>query len=853
MAAALLLVLVFAALCLCVGGAGSTDTVSAGRPLAGGDARLVSNNRKFALGFFQSQQASEEFGGSKWYLGIWFSAVPDLTTVWVANGANPILDGASPELAISADGDLAVFNRANATITWSTKSANGSGSTANDTSAVLLNSGNLVLLDASNHSGQPRILWQSFDHPTDTLLPSAKLGRDKLTGLNRRLVSNKTPAGPPSPGAYCYEVDSATPQLVLKLCDSSATYWATGSWNGKYFAAIPELSGNVPTFQLAFVDNGREEYLQYNVTDEAVVTRNIIDAAGQNKHQVWLDASRGWLTLYATPKGQCDVYGVCGPNTVCAYSLRPLCSCMKGFSVWSPEDWAQGDRSGGCVSRNASLSNIRDTQLDCNSTSALRRGNTSVTASGSGDKFFSMTDVSLPDKAQRIQAAESMAECSEACLSNCSCFAYAYAGQGCLVWTDRLLNAKLGQSNGGTTAASDGETLYLRLAASEMTRSARSNRRRRAIIGVAIAAGTAAAAAVLVMVALMMRRSRTNNVVQDGGLVAFRYRDLRSATKNFSEKIGEGGFGSVFKGQLRDTDIAVKRLDGSFQGEKQFRAGVSSIGVVRHVNLVKLIGFCCDGDGRFLVYEHMPNRSLNIHLFGQSDGGGGVFLDWSTRYQIAVGVARGLAYLHEGCRDRIIHCDVKPQNILLDVSLRPKIADFGMAKFVGRDFSRALTTMRGTMGYLAPEWISGTPITPKVDVYSYGMVLLELVSGRRNSSGGSWTWTTHADDGQVVDYFPVRASRKLAAGEVRSLLDESLCGEAELKEVERACKVACWCIQEDEAVRPAMGQVVQILEGVLDRECPRCQGCSRPSSPGGRAPSTRPFSDTIQRVRHCRL
>ena len=160
--------------------------------------------------------------------------------------------------------------------------------------------------------------------------------------------------------------------------------------------------------------------------------------------------------------------------------------------------------------------------------------------------------------------------------------------------------------------------------------------------------------------------------------MAFRYRDLRSATKNFSDKIGQGGFGSVFKGQLRErdgaaaTNIAVKRLDGSFQGEKQFRAEVSSIGVVRHVNLVELIGFCCHGDGRFLVYEHMTNRSLDIHLFsrdnheGSSSAGGALFLDWSARYRIAVGVARGLAYLHEGCRDRIIHCDVKPQNILLD-------------------------------------------------------------------------------------------------------------------------------------------------------------------------------------------
>uniref|UniRef100_A0ACD5VNQ7 Uncharacterized protein n=1 Tax=Avena sativa TaxID=4498 RepID=A0ACD5VNQ7_AVESA len=786
-------------------GAATTDTVSAGRPLSGGDARLVSNNGKFSLGFFQAR------AGSDWYLGIWFSAVPDLTTVWVANAANPVMDGAaSPDLAISADGgDLTVFNRADGTITWSTNYSS-EGRTTNAT-AVILNSGNLVLLDSSDQ--QPRILWQSFDHPTDTLIPSAKLGRDERTGLNRRLVSNKTPAGPPSPGAYCYEVDAAAPQLVLRLCDSATTYWTSGVWNGQYFADIPELSGNVPGFKLAFVYDSREEYLQYNVTDEAVVTRSIIDASGQNRHQVWLDADRGWTTLYATPKEECDVYGTCGPNTVCSYSMLPLCGCIKGFSVRSPEDWEQGDHTAGCV---------RDTPLNCTTASS----NTSA-ADYSGDKFYAMTAVSLPDKAQSVQAAAgSLAECAQACLNNCSCSAYSYGGQGCLVWTDALLNAKVQQTNGGTAS---GETLYLRLAASEMTSSVGSHRRR-VILGAAIG-GAIVAAAVLVIAALMVRNSRRRTKAKygvqggaGGGLMAFRYRDLRSATKNFSEKIGQGGFGSVFKGQLGERgtaaaiDIAVKRLDGSFQGEKQFRAEVSSIGVVRHVNLVKLVGFCCDGDGRFLIYEHVPNRSLDIHLFPRSSHDANVlFLDWSARYRIAVGVARGLAYLHEGCRDRIIHCDVKPQNILLDASLRPKIADFGMAKFVGRDFSRVLTTMRGTIGYLAPEWISGTPITPKVDVYSYGMVLLELVSGTRNAGGGSWTDTsTDSGSGGHAEYFPVRASRKLLEGDVRSLLDERLRGEADLKEVERTCKVAFWCIQDAEADRPAMGQVVQILEGVLD-------------------------------------
>jgi serine/threonine protein kinase len=147
------------------------------------------------------------------------------------------------------------------------------------------------------------------------------------------------------------------------------------------------------------------------------------------------------------------------------------------------------------------------------------------------------------------------------------------------------------------------------------------------------------------------------------GIIAFRYNELQRATKKFTDKLGAGSFGSVFKGFINDSNtIAVKRLDGAYQGEKQFRAEVSSIGAIQHINLVKLVGFCCEDDKRLLVYEYMSNHSLDVHLFRSNS----TVLSWAARYQIALGVARGLAYLHESCRDCIIHCDIKPENILLD-------------------------------------------------------------------------------------------------------------------------------------------------------------------------------------------
>ncbi|VVA37661.1 PREDICTED: G-type lectin S-receptor [Prunus dulcis] len=283
------------------------------------------------------------------------------------------------------------------------------------------------------------------------------------------------------------------------------------------------------------------------------------------------------------------------------------------------------------------------------------------------------------------------------------------------------------------------------------------------------------------------------------------YRDLRRATKNFSEKLGEGAFGSVFKGVLPDsTAIAVKELKSLNQGEKQFRNEVRTIGSIQHINLVRLWGFCAEASKRILVYDYMPNGSLQSLLFQKNP----IILDWKARYNIAIGTARGLAYLHEDCRERIIHCDIKPENILLDAEYSPKLGDFGLAKLIGRQNSRVLTTMRGTVGYLAPEWFSGEAITPKADVFSYGMLLIEIISGRRNRQG--------LDEG-LESFFPIQVTNIVTKGEdVVTLLDYKLEGQADKDELTRACKVACWCIQDDEKDRPKMREVVQILQGVSD-------------------------------------
>ncbi|OEL37875.1 G-type lectin S-receptor-like serine/threonine-protein kinase [Dichanthelium oligosanthes] len=759
----------------------TTDTISADQQALTIHDKLVSQNGRYALGFFEAGSNSSQ-NTSNWYLGIWFNSVSKFTPAWVANRDDPMNNSASLELKISCDGNLVIINRFTNSLIWSTKT----NTTTNGTIVMLLNNGNLVLSHTSNLSD---ILWQSFDYPTDTLFPGAKFGWDKVTGLNRRLVSRKNLISPAS-GAYCDELDpSGVNQIILAplSMNSSAPYWSSGVWNGQYFGSMPEMLSQ--GYNRSFVDNAREKYYTFELSHETLVMHHVMDISGQVKTFIWVEALQDWDQIDARPKAQCDVYATCGPFAVCNDDTVPHCTCVKGFTIRSPEDWELDNRRGGCV---------RNTAIDC-----IKNGSTS----SSTDKFYSMPCVSLSQSAQEIEAT-TMAECSQVCLDYCSCTAYSFSNNRCSIWHEELVNIR--QLLCSSNINSNGETLYLRLAAKEVQSSGRN--RRGFVIGVATSISIVASGLFVFFILITIWRSNRksfgrilNSARCSNGIIAFRYNDLQHATKNFSDKLGEGGFGSVFKGFINDSiAIAVKSLDCAHQGEKQFRAEVSSIGIIQHINLVKLVGFCCEGVKRLLVYEHMPNLSLDIHLFQSHTA----VLKWSTRYQIALGVARGLAYLHENCRDCIIHCDIKPENILLDDSFVPKIADFGMAKFLGRDFSRVLITIRGTIGYLAPEWISGVAITPKVDVYAYGMVLLEILSGRRNACVSCSCGSNHDV------YYPVHVANKILEEDVMTLVDHRL-NDVNSTEVEIVCKLACWCIQDDESDRPTMGEVVKILEGLL--------------------------------------
>uniref|UniRef100_A0A803QX59 Protein kinase domain-containing protein n=1 Tax=Cannabis sativa TaxID=3483 RepID=A0A803QX59_CANSA len=285
--------------------------------------------------------------------------------------------------------------------------------------------------------------------------------------------------------------------------------------------------------------------------------------------------------------------------------------------------------------------------------------------------------------------------------------------------------------------------------------------------------------------------------------LTFGYAELRMATNDFnsSNKLGEGGFGPVYKGTLEDGRvIAVKQLSvTSHQGKSQFVAEIATISAVQHRNLVKLYGCCIEGVTKLIVYEYMENHSLDQALFGTQS----LNLNWSTRFNICLGIAKGLAYLHEESRIRIVHRDVKCSNILLDSDLIPKISDFGLAKLYDDKLTHISSRVAGTIGYLAPEYAMLGHLTEKTDVYAFGVVALEILTGRPNSDPSlgeeksyllEWAWNLYEEDREM------------------ELIDSKL-SEFINEEARRIIQVAFLCTRTSPTARPSMSEVVALLSG----------------------------------------
>lgn len=610
----------------------------------------------------------------------------------------------------------------------------------------------------------------------------------------------------------------------IELVHNGTTpYWTTGNWTGESFVNVPEMT--VPYIYRFYFDDPFTKTASFGLSEvtpeiglRPPLTRFCIDFTGELRQYTWSQQTEYWNMFWARPESRCRVYGLCGPNGLCYEdsSLLPLkaCGCPAGFGPSDEFGWAGGDFSGGC-----------------------RR----VGGEGCDEKRdgFEVVGIVTFDGATTtsFQGVGSRGDCEKDCLANCSCVGVIYNGKtnSCKNLFGSLVNLR----NLSSDSIIDDGVLYLRVGKSGL---GKKNQLMHKVVLIVIIVGLVAVLAAMCLVLLILRRAVRKRMKEEeeAALAAthlrvFSYKELHGATRGFSEKLGHGGFGTVFLGTLPDSShIAVKCLERPGNGgEKEFRAEVCTIGNVQHVNLVRLRGFCSEKSHRQLVYDYMPNGPLSGYL--KRDG---MNMSWDVRFRVAMGTARALAYLHEECRDCILHCDIKPENILLDQDYTAKVSDFGLAKLIGRDFSRVLATMRGTWGYVAPEWISGVAITTKADVYSYGMTMLELIGGRRNveapppsppNGGGGGGGKNHlspsppnvgGSDGSIGGgdkwFFPPWAARQIIEGKVAEVVDPRLGVAYDRAEAERVGMVAVWCIQDEEMARPSMGMVVKMLEGVMD-------------------------------------
>ncbi|KAG0451238.1 hypothetical protein HPP92_026538 [Vanilla planifolia] len=762
------------------------------QPLTDGHT-LSSPSATFQLGFFSPGNSTNR------YAGIWQGEFSPSNVVWVANRDAPISDSTG-SISVAGDGNLVIVDGRNRVL-WSSKVPQFP---SNDSVAELTDFGDLVL----NNTGVTA--WESFAHPTETYLAGMKVSYRLGPNSSQVLSSWKSPDDP-SLGNFTLGVD---PSSQLFIWDSDRPRWRSGEWNGQVFIGIPGMM-----FLAAYgftLSNFIQGNSVYYYTEHNSAHRWVLTPAGTLKHLMYSKNSNSWLDLWEAPITECEKYNKCGSFGSCSNGMSPICSCLKGFVPRSSIEWSRGNWSGGC---------LRRTPLQCGS-------NVMVSGGSKSDQFYLMEGVKLPDLAEKITQREvvNVSACGEVCIRNCSCKAYSFVDAiGCMIWVVDLVDVNV--------FSSDGNDLFLRLAASEFGEGEEKKTLAVYIIVLIVLAAVCSLGCISFLLCKCRRRkegfhwnrgsteesTEFDDVIemQDKGndtesheLPLFSFTAIMSATGGFSEAnfLGKGGFGSVYKGKLPGgQEIAVKRLSrGSRQGLEEFKNEVILIAKLQHRNLVRLLGFCTEKEDQMLVYEYMPNKSLDAFLFGNSKKG---VLDWETRYSIIEGIARGLLYLHRDSRLRVIHRDLKASNILLDQEMNPKISDFGLARIFRNDNNETVTNrVVGTYGYMSPEYAMQGQFSVKSDVYSFGVLLLEIISGQRNK-------TYHSD---VDLYLLAFAWRLWSEGHLMELVDPTIKNSFSMEEVSKCVNIALLCVQDRANERPTMASVVMMLEsGVIAQSTPK--------------------------------
>lgn len=687
-------------------------------------------------------------------------------SVWSANHGKLMEDTA--QLLLTKEGNLVLLG-SNGNKIWSTDTADRRRSAAG---LNLTEAGNIVLYDRSN-----AIVWQSFDHPADYFLPGQVLHPGmKLT------ATSPTPDGRAPVYTFAVEdrvgfVASVTthgsPQTYYKTIDVSKMTSDIGQvaafyTNGRFGEFV------LPTTSLAqFIRLSSDGHLRLYVHD------------GNYSFNFKADVLTERIGYCGYPL-VCGTYGICSETSTSRQCLCPIeTGYFKEIKERQPENGCNASTSISCDSPNHTFAEIKNIYY-----------------------FAFSCDIraDIPNTTIEI--------CKEACLSKgCSCTMVLFHNDTTFSGGDCYLLSDSFSFTDNTYTGRTPNALAL-IKVDNASRNLMSPPTRRGRGRTRIILGTTVAVVLMFLVGtfgIFARcKVKADDVEDDDSdlprlqITRFCYEELKAMTGDFTVKLGEGGFGSVFLGTLPSgIRIAVKRLDGFGQIKKSFLVEAETIGTINHVNLVRLLGFCAEKSLRLLVYEYMCNGSLDKWIFHKVEE---FDICWQVRRKIILNIAKGLAYLHEECHQKIIHLDIKPQNILLDEHFNAKLADFGLSKLIGKDESHVMTTMRGTPGYLAPEWLNSV-ITEKVDVYSFGIVTLEILCGRKNVDR-----SLQSDEVHMLTFFKCKAEQE----QLLNMVDKSS-GDMQLhgQEAVKIMKIAAWCLQDDYRKRPSMSTVVKCLEGLV--------------------------------------
>ncbi|CAN4099662.1 unnamed protein product [Withania somnifera] len=724
----------------------------------------------FAFGFYPQ--------GSGYKVGIWLvGGSKNSTIVWTVFRDDPEISADSTLVFIDGTVVLKASNNEDKTVAASPESA---------FYANLLDNGNFVL-----YNGDHEAIYESFSSPTDTIL-----GGQNLPSGGKLVSSSSSTNHSSGRFRLLMQNDGNLVAYPKNLNQPVDAYWASNIYcTGCKTRLLLNETGILLLINDTDSSVIRQLYTPLMQKNRAIY-RATLDYDGNFRiysHEFDSNGNSKMVVEWEAIDDLCQVKGLCGLNSYCVRSDHnaPSCMCLPGSYL------RENDPIFGDCQRNFTRGKCVDGKEDA----SVYKIATTINLTWGDPPYFVTSFLGKED-------------CSKSCLEDCDCDAAMFDETGQCMKHKLPLRYVKGSLEGSQTAFFKVSNLAVQNPTTDPVKPPWV-----VILVLSISfvmySGTALAfSGFYVFKFRLIKYSKllqigTTGLTKDFILRTCSYRELKRATDGFKEELGKGAFGAVYKGSFDKGKklVAVKRLEKVVdEGEREFRAEMRAIGRTRHRNLVRLLGYCAEGSKRALVYEYMSNGCLANLLFRRDTRP-----DWNLRVNIALDVARGIFYLHEECEAPIIHCDIKPQNILLDEFLTAKISDFGLAKLLMPDQTRTFTGVRGTRGYLAPEWHTNAPISVKVDVYSYGIVLLEIICCRRNIE----VYVTKIEEIQLSTW----AYSCLVESELDKLVGSE---EVDKKTLEGMISVAIWCIQDKPALRPPMKKVLQMLQGIIDIPIPPC-------------------------------